>query len=187
MQSVKQGGIKYHFLSLWNDSTWDGTQVSRAIGEHSNHYANGNETLYGIRFWSQHLLLVRSTVSEYRTHSCISRPCLCVGLWFRIMKWWIDGIKFWSQDLLLILLNMSEYRTHSCINRPRIYVDFWFIMELIFEAKCCFNSFLLWLNTIYTCVLVNHVYKSIPHEWVRFNSFMEMIFDWFCFMAHQPF
>ena len=36
MLSVKQGGIKYHFLSLWYDSTWDRTQVSRAIGEHSN-------------------------------------------------------------------------------------------------------------------------------------------------------
>ena len=38
MLSVKQGGIKYHFLSLWYDLTWDWTQVSRAIGEHSNHY-----------------------------------------------------------------------------------------------------------------------------------------------------
>ena len=36
MLSVKQGGIKYHFLSLWYDSTWDWTQVSRATGEHSN-------------------------------------------------------------------------------------------------------------------------------------------------------
>ena len=36
MLSAKQGGIKYHFLSLWYDSTWDWTQVSRAIGEHSN-------------------------------------------------------------------------------------------------------------------------------------------------------
>ena len=34
MLSVKQGGIKYHFLSLWYDSSWDWTQVSRAIGEH---------------------------------------------------------------------------------------------------------------------------------------------------------
>ena len=40
MLSVKQGNIKYHFLSLWYDSTWDWTQVSRAIGEHSNHYTN---------------------------------------------------------------------------------------------------------------------------------------------------
>ena len=28
MLSVKQGSIKYHFLSLWYDSTWDWTQVS---------------------------------------------------------------------------------------------------------------------------------------------------------------
>ena len=32
--SVKQRGIKYHFLSLWYDSTWNWTRVSRAIGEH---------------------------------------------------------------------------------------------------------------------------------------------------------
>ena len=36
MLSVKQEGIKYHFLSLWYDPTWDWTQVFRAIGEHSN-------------------------------------------------------------------------------------------------------------------------------------------------------
>ena len=40
MLSVKQGGIKYHFLSLSYDSTWYWTQVSRDIGEHANRYAN---------------------------------------------------------------------------------------------------------------------------------------------------
>ena len=35
MLCVKQGGIKYHFLSLWYDSTYDWTPVSRTIGEHS--------------------------------------------------------------------------------------------------------------------------------------------------------
>ena len=40
MLSVKKEGIKYHFLSLWYDSTWDWTRVSRSIGELSNHYAN---------------------------------------------------------------------------------------------------------------------------------------------------
>ena len=40
MLSVKQGTIKYHFLSLSYDSTRDWTQVSRAIDEHSNHYTN---------------------------------------------------------------------------------------------------------------------------------------------------
>ena len=40
MLSVNQGSIKYYFLSLWYDSTWYWTLVSRAIGEHSNHLAN---------------------------------------------------------------------------------------------------------------------------------------------------
>ena len=35
MLSVKQGSIKYPFLSLWYDSTRDWTQVSRAISEHN--------------------------------------------------------------------------------------------------------------------------------------------------------
>ena len=37
MLSVKQGGIKYYFESLWYDATWDWTQVSQTIGEHSTH------------------------------------------------------------------------------------------------------------------------------------------------------
>ena len=40
--SVKQGGIKNHFLSHWYDLTWDWNQVFWAIDEHSNHYANMN-------------------------------------------------------------------------------------------------------------------------------------------------
>ena len=39
--SVKQGGIKNHFLSLWYDSTWYWTPVSRAIGELFTYKANG--------------------------------------------------------------------------------------------------------------------------------------------------
>ena len=36
---VKQAGIKYHFLSLWYDSTWYWSPVCPAIGERFNHYA----------------------------------------------------------------------------------------------------------------------------------------------------
>ena len=39
MLSVKQGSIKYYFLSLWYDSTRGWTPVPRATGEYSNHYA----------------------------------------------------------------------------------------------------------------------------------------------------
>ena len=31
MLSIKQGSIKYHFLSLWYDSNWDWTRVSQTI------------------------------------------------------------------------------------------------------------------------------------------------------------
>ena len=34
MMSVKQGGIKYYFLSLWYDSTYGWTPVSQTTGEH---------------------------------------------------------------------------------------------------------------------------------------------------------
>ena len=37
--SIKQGGIKYHFLSLWYNSTWDWTPVSRTIDKHSSQWA----------------------------------------------------------------------------------------------------------------------------------------------------
>ena len=38
--TVKLGGIKYHFLSLRYDSTGDWTQVTRATGERTSHFAN---------------------------------------------------------------------------------------------------------------------------------------------------
>ena len=45
MISVKHGGIKYHFLSLWYDSTRDWNPVSRALEELSNHEAFGLEEI----------------------------------------------------------------------------------------------------------------------------------------------
>ena len=44
MLSVKQGDIKYYFLSLWYNSTCDWTTVSRAIGEYSTQLTNINDT-----------------------------------------------------------------------------------------------------------------------------------------------
>ena len=35
--SVKQGGIKYHFKSLWYNPTWDWAQISWIISEYSTH------------------------------------------------------------------------------------------------------------------------------------------------------
>ena len=35
-----QGGIKNQFYIIWYDTTWDWTQVSRTIGEHSTYETN---------------------------------------------------------------------------------------------------------------------------------------------------
>ena len=42
--------IKYHFLSIWYDSTWDWTAVSPTIGEHSTHLANRQYYLLELHF-----------------------------------------------------------------------------------------------------------------------------------------
>ena len=44
MLNVKQGEIKYHFMSIWYDMTWDWTLISRAIAEYSTH--NGPVYIY---------------------------------------------------------------------------------------------------------------------------------------------
>ena len=41
MLSVKQEGIKYHFVNVSYDPTGDWAPVSHSIGEHANHYAKG--------------------------------------------------------------------------------------------------------------------------------------------------
>ena len=41
MLGGKWKGIKFHFLNLWYDSTWDWTLVTWNIGEHSSYSANG--------------------------------------------------------------------------------------------------------------------------------------------------
>ena len=51
MLSVKQGVIWYLFFSLWYDSTWEWTQVSRTIAEHSmtpglSHIKSSNKKWY---------------------------------------------------------------------------------------------------------------------------------------------
>ena len=58
MQSVKQDGIKYHFFSLWYDSTWDWTPVSRTIGKHSTDKANGLKKLINIFIYKNKLIFI---------------------------------------------------------------------------------------------------------------------------------
>ena len=43
MPSINQGGIKYHFLSLWYDLTWNWTPVPWVIDKHFTYLSNGLE------------------------------------------------------------------------------------------------------------------------------------------------
>ena len=43
------------FWSLWYDSTWDWTPVSRTLGEHSTHYSNG-PVIYVLQLWTIDIL-----------------------------------------------------------------------------------------------------------------------------------
>ena len=57
MLSVKQGGIKYHFLNIWYNSTWDWTPVSRTISEDSTNKATGSVDILIFFFYvSYHLI-----------------------------------------------------------------------------------------------------------------------------------
>ena len=64
---------KYHFLSLWYDSIWNWTQVSRVIGEHSNHHANVQSRLIKRTKLFESWLVVR-----YRSPSRMPK-----WLWFK--------------------------------------------------------------------------------------------------------
>ena len=96
MLSVKQVGIKCYFLSLWYNSIWDWTHVSRAIGEHSNREAN-------VRY-------VWFKVSQYFTN----KTCL----WCfqgRIYNSLFSGSFFFTlnQKILLIFLITSNFKDTS--------------------------------------------------------------------------
>ena len=72
MLSVKQGSLKYYFLSLWYDLTRDWTQVSRAIGKKVKQN-QGDQMAYdksgglrsGIKWDRTPLALLRSLSDEY--------------------------------------------------------------------------------------------------------------------------
>ena len=65
MLSVKQGGIKYHFSSLWYDPTYDWTQVSRTIGEHSTHFSWAYKNVSAIFCWLFKIFRVLPNYSDF--------------------------------------------------------------------------------------------------------------------------
>ena len=115
MLSVKQGGIKYHFLSLWYDSTWDWTQVSRAIGEHSNPKAN-------------HLLLRHET----------QKKIACPGSWYSINTKKNIHAMFLLQRMPFLL---DAFVLVSVISYYHINVSYLF-WDTLYEWNFCLDTYL---------------------------------------------
>ena len=93
MLSDKQGSIKYHFLSLWYDSTWDWTQVSGVISGHSNHHVQKEISLSAICFLNEFELI-------------------CLHISITIISTQLNGFKYCYVSLT-IPLNISHLFTHS--------------------------------------------------------------------------
>ena len=72
----KQGGIRYHFLSLWYDSTWDWTQGSRAIGEHCQ---------------CPDIRSINIIIDLSYKSSCI---CICIYFLFLINDWIVMRVQY---------------------------------------------------------------------------------------------
>ena len=131
MLSVKQDGIKYYFLSLWYDSTWDRTPVSRAIGEHWSllHY-------FVVIKWDSYFLWMFPIHSHIQVLLCAKFPvcrlrslCSCLTALFESLNYCIFNtnessycfqflhtsfnkwfsLKFESQKVSLGLQDSSQY------------------------------------------------------------------------------
>ena len=62
MLSVKQGCIRYHFLSLWYDSTRERTQVSQTIDKHSFPIPMGQYLIYIYIFTQKYGLVYNKNI-----------------------------------------------------------------------------------------------------------------------------
>ena len=113
MLSVKQRGIKYHFLSLWYDSTWDWTQVSRAIGEHSNRSANVRTNYISCHTTSMDTL----TLSHHPSLSSIAS----------VRSSWLHLVCI-DTELLYIGSSWSSCLCSSIWRGPREYVTYEFVL-----------------------------------------------------------
>ena len=114
MLSVKQVGIKYHFLSLWYDSTWDWTPVSWTIGKHSTHEANGLVYIY---IWTGFSIKINYTGWYAIKHNQNLKNKLLNILVFSCLN-------FWDEALLLLSI-------FDCFFFGDIFVAFYCIIQSI--------------------------------------------------------
>ena len=103
MLSVKQKDIKYYFLSLWYDSTWDWTLVSQAIGEHFTHKANEPVALIKLIFMALFSVAIRRDLVSLLRFPFLLWDFACLSLEMSIQFFFIQFL-----SLSLLLLSVVE-------------------------------------------------------------------------------
>ena len=93
---VKQGGINYHFFSLWYNSILDWSPISRAFGEHSTHSAN-----VCINKWN-----IRNTETETAFNKTeIDNEC---HIFFKIVPLVFNPLRFLSVETSLKIFGLCD-------------------------------------------------------------------------------
>ena len=162
MLSVKQGSIKYDFLSLWYASTWDWTLVSCPVswtnGEHFTNYTNGPVYIYihiyihdsGLK--SSYADII-SAIDDFfdkwdpSTVTLIKEMCgLHGGLCLKI-------------NLIQSHSMIVSYSAYELFRRPLYAYIHIYIYIYIFEVKCLS----LWLTPKhYSMVVISFCLPSLP-------------------------
>ena len=111
----------------WYDLTWDWTQVSRAISEHSNHHAN---VRYGYKY-SHHIDNNTSILNHY--HHIVLPARISQTL---------------SKPVSIIHRSREVFTTISCISRELLNVgSSWSFGPLLFHKKGSTRVYRLWVRT----------------------------------------
>ena len=106
MLSVKQGGIRYYFKSLSYDVTWDCTQVSRTIAEHSTHLANDPVFFISISIILYSLLYCLHFTIIYAN----SFQSNMLAVQFNFLYYAVYSIAFIRLTILLFILYYDVYQ-----------------------------------------------------------------------------
>ena len=126
MLRVKQGGIKYHFLSLWYDSTWGWTLVSWTFGEHSTHSGNGGLMILALNpYKKQHISSVFCVLSAHFIKTIIILFTDNFGHENCDMKFW--SWKLWYEILVMkiVIWNLGYENYDMKFGLWKLWYEIW--------------------------------------------------------------
>ena len=163
MLSVKQGGIKYHFLSLWYDLTWDWTPVSQTIGEQSTHLDNGplfflkDETNFVTMIFGPNMKLMFLSIIIKYFGSCFKRTSHIQFYHYQALGWGTkhSGLPFWEvwAELLTITWPLVMWHFQKWVLYlfgSRLQLERTLLFHLCFSSSTCMQIIIYKLFP-YTC------------------------------------